>query len=239
MKTRNFIGVHVDSIYDNKKTIEKPNGESVEIYTDAIDGNDLLVGDRHLKEYTKKNTGVVKHEYVFSQRERSPFRAIGIKHPVKNSYLQENYTMPNIGDTIMFEHSVTFKDNVIELDGDILYKCMPQQLQAIVRPDGDITPCNGFILLEKIDKETSDIIDTSYGKNHWELKNGSIGKLYKVDPKCGKTERRVTDMLLDNVGQYVAFNNKVAQDLIHNGVEYYLVRATDLLVILNSEDDKS
>lgn len=244
MKSNNRILVEIDKIYDNEKTIKDADGKDIKILTDAEDGNDLMVGDRHMKEWTKSNVAkIAMIPAGFSGNQELFYRGMDDKKYKMKVYQNSDIMDLRVGDSVVIQHNVSDPDNQIKLPGgDIVYNAHPSHIHCKINKDGTISPVGGYILLNKISDEKeiekiSSVIlidDSVMNRNDWDKYYGYWGSMIEQSkPLKGDKNLRIKK------DDLVMFNKRFAQTVIYQEVEYWLIMPSDVwLTVKRSDFDK-
>ena len=240
MKSNNRILVRIEKVYDNEKVVKDSEGKEVTLLTDAQDGNDLMLGDRHMKEWTKANIATVAVPIGgFSGVAKCLQRSMDGKVYTTKVYEDSDIAELKVGDTVLIQHNVSEVENQIELpNGEIVYNAAPPQIHCKVEGD-KITPLGGYVLLDKISDEEelekiSDVIlidDNILQRNKWDKYYKAWGRM-KAQRKPLKGDYYLKAQQQD----LVWFNKRFAQTIIFNEVEYWLIMPSDAYLIVSAEN---
>lgn len=232
MRSHNKVLVSVDKHYDNETTIKDADGKDLKILTDVQDGNNLLVGDRNLKEYQKLCIGEIAFEIgSFSKTEKIPYRSMDDKVHTMSSYEQTDIRERlTVGTKVMFQHNLTY-DTPLELGDKNVYAGTINMIQCTI-DDGVLNPVGGYILLDKIsDEEEIEKISSTIIIDPNMLDRHDHEKYYKWWGKMIKQSKPLKGdhYLKCEEGDLVYFMAKYAQTIIYEGKEYYLIMPSDAI----------
>ena len=238
-KTINCVMLRIKSHYDNQKEVKDKDGNVHKLLTDVEDGNNMMVGGRHLKEYTKLCVGEVAMPVSrkITSNKPLPYRAMDGKIPKHSAYQKTYITKLKPGDRVIFRHNVTQgSNNRYEIEGEELWKADFDQIQCILNEDGSISPIGGYILLDKICKDedirklSSDIIlMPELGREHkGQSFYGSWGEMIEQSaPLEGDKFLRIRK------GSFVFFEKRFAETICYKEKEYWLIRPSDVNCYIN------